>query len=1084
MKKVRFLFFIMMLSVVLFSCADSLNENEAILPDSYKEKLGTSGDDDDRYKQGEGAYIKDDPWSHGEITYDNYKSGEIWSFDVEKGQTYSIFMLNDSIKLHGYKYECELSCYKGSSKTEFDATAMQGVKNDFWYQHQYQGYSGENDLYSSPAVITATESGTVFLKIIPTHIDMETTSFNQTLPYSICVRKGRTEDSYVPLKCYGIPYSAWQHGELLFAIPNGWHDYIENTDSNWIDGYWYSVNVTKGVKYTLFIDEKGKSGNFTAQTTVNIVYYDAENNLQNVLPADYEYANNDGYREGYPFVAPITGTVLFAVYPENNAASNIGTFRLAVGTEDSYAPLSLDSWTYKYQYKPKNTSLLRVGRLFQPGTDFELKMYNGTTIPAEAITQWGWNSSTLTRWDTYLLCKEAGQSYLYCTYNGEDYYCNFTVAEKGSQTASFRIELPSAENFAVGNSISLKAKNGNSDITNSVTWKYADASSPDSDLKNLTSGAFPCEEEGEYYLFALYNDEIVFEKITVLPASSNPYNLALASGSLELFGSATFKLTKNGTDVSSSATWSCNDESVEFDAGTASFYGAGKQITITAIYDGVIKTYKASIADKSVYNINFSMPFAKISFGSSYSSYTIKLSGVYDQTKFETFVSKIKSFTKTFTLDMSDTTNIAEMSGTSSTSGIFSNCYRLTNLILPSCLTKIGDYAFVYSYFSSISLPSQLAEIGKSAFCQCPNLTGILIPNTVVSIDTAAFSYCAKLTSINLSSALTKIPNQFLQGCTQIASVTLPSNVTEIGSSAFYNCSKLNNFTIPKSVQKIGYNAFYGCSSLTSVDFEQKTSWWQTSSSTYVNGSSVLIKTASENAKFLKNTYSAKYWYRNNTLSVNKADSLYVEAFYDIYLQNTEEVFTFAGKANYVYVVRFDKASEHYSGKGELAVTKDSETVISGTYDFFNSFVSSSAGTYTITIKKEIEGFVGVRIFEFDNSVTATNYGTIQTRQGSGAYLNDIKNISVDSSTAKFYSFNVISGYDYTIDWRDKETVSNSTTYKVDGHCLIFNPSRNDCWEIDNNSKTINPAETGTYLLVLQANSSGTVGFQIYKTPQ
>jgi hypothetical protein len=118
---------------------------------------------------------------------------------------------------------------------------------------------------------------------------------------------------------------------------------------------------------------------------------------------------------------------------------------------------------------------------------------------------------------------------------------------------------------------------------------------------------------------------------------------------------------------------------------------------------------------------------------------------------------------------------------------------RITSVVIPNTVTKIGDRAFFNAAFTSITLPTSLVTIGSQAFGMLANLTSITIPNTVRTIGNNAFYDCSQLTS-----------------------VTLPNNstatLTTIGSLAFGNCRELTTVTIPASVTRITFrnNAFQG----------------------------------------------------------------------------------------------------------------------------------------------------------------------------------------------------------------------------------------------------------------------------------
>ncbi len=106
----------------------------------------------------------------------------------------------------------------------------------------------------------------------------------------------------------------------------------------------------------------------------------------------------------------------------------------------------------------------------------------------------------------------------------------------------------------------------------------------------------------------------------------------------------------------------------------------------------------------------------------------------------------------------------------------------LRDVILPSGLVRIGDYAFRNNQISNINLPDSIKHIGFAAFSY-NSLTSVLLPNGITSIG------------------------QFSFANNQIAAVSIPDSMTRIDQYAFTN-NKLTAVTLPKSVIKVDNHAF------------------------------------------------------------------------------------------------------------------------------------------------------------------------------------------------------------------------------------------------------------------------------------
>ena len=150
-------------------------------------------------------------------------------------------------------------------------------------------------------------------------------------------------------------------------------------------------------------------------------------------------------------------------------------------------------------------------------------------------------------------------------------------------------------------------------------------------------------------------------------------------------------------------------------------------------------------------------------------------------------------------------------------SGFFC-CRSLSDIVIPSSVTSIGEWAFWgCSSLSDIVIPSSVTSIGDGAFMCCRSLSKIVIPSSVTSIGFSAFFDCSSLSEIVIPSSVTSIGNRAFFSCRSLSKIVIPSSVTSIGDCAFERCCSLSEIVIPSSVTSIGVSAFSCCGSLSKI---------------------------------------------------------------------------------------------------------------------------------------------------------------------------------------------------------------------------------------------------------------------------
>lgn len=179
---------------------------------------------------------------------------------------------------------------------------------------------------------------------------------------------------------------------------------------------------------------------------------------------------------------------------------------------------------------------------------------------------------------------------------------------------------------------------------------------------------------------------------------------------------------------------------------------------------------------------------------------------------------------------------------------MFSNCDKLTSVILPNSVIEIGSYIFneiinteshsiaeENATLTSIVIGNKTAIIGNYAFYACTGLTEINMPNSVNEIGDYVFWQCNNLVRIDLAS-VSKMEISAFWGCDKLVEFVVSednSNYSSLGGVLFnkdksiliiYPKARPNqSYIIPNSVITVEDNAFDNAY-LTSITIGDKVS--------------------------------------------------------------------------------------------------------------------------------------------------------------------------------------------------------------------------------------------------------------------
>ncbi|MEI3418364.1 MAG: leucine-rich repeat protein [Blautia sp.] len=143
--------------------------------------------------------------------------------------------------------------------------------------------------------------------------------------------------------------------------------------------------------------------------------------------------------------------------------------------------------------------------------------------------------------------------------------------------------------------------------------------------------------------------------------------------------------------------------------------------------------------------------------------------------------------------------------------GAFRGNKYLTAILIPDCITSIGDYAFADTNLDSLVLPAELNSLGRCILSGNKGVTEIVIPKTLSSTGSSYSNLIegdgpfaeSNVQTVVIESGMTVIPEHLFHKNSTLTSVEIPDTVTGISRYAFTQTS-LTSIKIPDTVTRIG----------------------------------------------------------------------------------------------------------------------------------------------------------------------------------------------------------------------------------------------------------------------------------------
>lgn len=114
----------------------------------------------------------------------------------------------------------------------------------------------------------------------------------------------------------------------------------------------------------------------------------------------------------------------------------------------------------------------------------------------------------------------------------------------------------------------------------------------------------------------------------------------------------------------------------------------------------------------------------------------------------------------------------------------------------------------------NIQLADGMESIPEEMFSSCWELTSVVIPSSVKSIGNNAFEECNNLETVSIPGSVESIGDKVFLSCDNLKTVNIAEGVKKIGSELFQECWAFENFSLsstislPSTIEEVGHHIF------------------------------------------------------------------------------------------------------------------------------------------------------------------------------------------------------------------------------------------------------------------------------------
>ena len=137
---------------------------------------------------------------------------------------------------------------------------------------------------------------------------------------------------------------------------------------------------------------------------------------------------------------------------------------------------------------------------------------------------------------------------------------------------------------------------------------------------------------------------------------------------------------------------------------------------------------------------------------------------------------------------------------------VFEGCSELDEVILPSSVEEIGNYAFFGASLRNIDFASEVTKIGDYAFSNNRRLVSATLPESLTEVGSYLFENCPRLISLSMPGGVTNVGEKIVNGDRKLANISCSAEDAPAATTGAFDGVRYRYVTL--AIPELGFRKY------------------------------------------------------------------------------------------------------------------------------------------------------------------------------------------------------------------------------------------------------------------------------------